>query len=106
MINEFLTRLRFLLSRVRGGDLDAELQFHIEQSVQTKIAEGITPEEARRRALIEFGGFSARASNVTSSALDGGRGQCFRICAMGCAVFGAIPCLRLRSSQPLAWASG
>ncbi len=36
MVNEFLTRLRFLLSRVRGGDLDAELQFHIEQSVQDK----------------------------------------------------------------------
>ena len=57
MINEFLTRLRFLLSRARGGDLDAELQFHIEQSVQAKIADGITSEEARRRALIEFGGF-------------------------------------------------
>ena len=57
MINEFLTRLRFLLSRARNGDLDAELQFHIEQSVQAKIAGGITSEEARRRALIEFGGF-------------------------------------------------
>ena len=57
MINEFLTRLRFLLARARGADLDAELQFHIEQSVQAKIADGTTPEEARRRALIEFGGF-------------------------------------------------
>ena len=57
MINEFLTRVRFLLSRTRRGDLDAELQFHIEQSVQAKIAEGITPEEARRWAMIEFGGF-------------------------------------------------
>ena len=56
MINEFLTRLRFLLSRRRGGDLDAELQFHIEQSVRAGVADGITPEEARRRALIEFGG--------------------------------------------------
>ena len=42
MINEFLTRLRFLLSRRRGGELDAELQFHIEQSIQAKIADGIT----------------------------------------------------------------
>ena len=57
MINELLTRLHFLLSRARVGDLDAELQFHIEQSVQAKIADGITHEEARRRALIEFGGF-------------------------------------------------
>ena len=31
MIHEFLTRLRFLLSRRRGGELDAELQFHIER---------------------------------------------------------------------------
>ncbi len=57
MINEFLTRLRFLLSRKRGGELDAELQFHLEESIQAGIAGGITPEEARRRALIEFGGF-------------------------------------------------
>ncbi len=57
MINEFLTRLRFLLSRRRGGELDAELQFHIEESIQAGIANGITPEEARRRALIQFGGF-------------------------------------------------
>jgi putative ABC transport system permease protein len=57
MVNEFLTRLRFLLSRVRSGDLDAELQFHIEQSIQAKIADGIKPEEARRTTLIEFGGF-------------------------------------------------
>jgi putative ABC transport system permease protein len=57
MINEFLTRLRFLLSRTRRGDLDAELQFHIDQSAQAKIEGGVPPEEARRRALIEFGGF-------------------------------------------------
>ena len=56
MFNELLTRLRFFLSRTRSSELDAELQFHIEQSVQASIAEGITPEEARRKALIEFGG--------------------------------------------------
>jgi putative ABC transport system permease protein len=57
MVHEFLTRLRYLLSRERGGELDAELQFHIEESIRAGIADGITPEEARRRALIEFGGF-------------------------------------------------
>jgi putative ABC transport system permease protein len=57
MVNEFLTRLRFLLSKTRVCDLDAELEFHIEQAVQARIADGVTPEEARRRALIEFGGF-------------------------------------------------
>ena len=57
MINEFLTRLRFFLKRRRSSELDAELQFHIEESIRAGIAEGIAPEEARRRALIEFGGF-------------------------------------------------
>jgi putative ABC transport system permease protein len=56
MVKEFLTRLRFLFSRTRGGELDAELRFHIEQSIQTSIADGATPVEARRKALIEFGG--------------------------------------------------
>jgi predicted permease len=56
MISELLTRLRFLLSRSRQSDLDEELQFHVEQSIQEKIAHGTSPEEARRQALIEFGG--------------------------------------------------
>lgn len=33
-----------------------EIAYHIDQLTQTGIAEGLTPEEARRRALIEFGG--------------------------------------------------
>ena len=40
MMNEFLTRLRFLLSRARGGELDAELRFHIEQSVRAQSRKG------------------------------------------------------------------
>jgi hypothetical protein len=31
MLREFLTRLRFFLSRKRPSDLDDELQFHLEQ---------------------------------------------------------------------------
>ena len=56
MLREFLTRLRFFLSRKRPVDLDDELQFHLEQSTQTNIAAGMSPEEARRRAGIAFGG--------------------------------------------------
>jgi predicted permease len=56
MLQEFLTRLRFFMSHNRPGDLDDELQFHIEQSTQANIAAGMTPEEARRQAGIVFGG--------------------------------------------------
>jgi len=36
--------------------LDSELQFHLEQQIADYIAEGMTREEARRRAHMEFGG--------------------------------------------------
>lgn len=56
MLGEFLTRLRFFISRKRPVDLDEELQFHLDQSTQTNIAAGMPPEEARRQAGIAFGG--------------------------------------------------
>ena len=56
MLREFLTRLRFFVSRKRPVDLDEELQFHLDQSTQTNIAAGMSPEEARRQAGIAFGG--------------------------------------------------
>jgi putative ABC transport system permease protein len=61
MITEMLTRMQFLIHQIvagRGsqGALDEELQFHVEQSVERNVAVGMTAEEARRRALIEFGG--------------------------------------------------
>jgi D-tagatose-1,6-bisphosphate aldolase subunit GatZ/KbaZ-like len=55
MIDEFFTRLRFLLTRRKPTELDEELTFHIEQSTNTYIAAGLPPQEARRQALIEFG---------------------------------------------------
>jgi putative ABC transport system permease protein len=36
--------------------LDSELQFHIEQQIADYVASGVSPEEARRRAKLEFGG--------------------------------------------------
>jgi hypothetical protein len=56
MFYEALSRMRFLLRRRGSEELDEELQFHPEQSVQTNIAEGMTAEEARRQAMIAFGG--------------------------------------------------
>jgi putative ABC transport system permease protein len=56
MFYEALSRMRFLLRRRGSEELDEELQFHLEQSVQMNIAEGMTAEEARRQAMIAFGG--------------------------------------------------
>jgi putative ABC transport system permease protein len=36
--------------------LDDELRFHIERQTEANIAAGMSPDEARRRAVIEFGG--------------------------------------------------
>jgi predicted permease len=36
--------------------LDAEIRFHLEQQIADYVAGGMTPEEAQRRARLEFGG--------------------------------------------------
>jgi putative ABC transport system permease protein len=61
MISEWISRFRFflrrdLLARRRTSELDEELQFHVEQATAANVTQGMTPEEARRNALIEFGG--------------------------------------------------
>jgi predicted permease len=56
MLTWLLARLRFLVTRKSHRDVDEELQFHLEQQVQTNIASGMTPQEARRQAGIAFGG--------------------------------------------------
>jgi hypothetical protein len=37
-------------------DLDEELASHVELAVEENLAHGMTPEEARRHALVRFGG--------------------------------------------------
>ena len=59
MIGELLTRIRFLIFRKKGSEFDEELRFHLEQSITVKVAEGMPAAEARRQALIEFGGVEA-----------------------------------------------
>jgi putative ABC transport system permease protein len=56
MVKEFLTRLRFLFSRRKHGQLNDEFQFHLERSIAANIAAGMSADEARRRAMIAFGG--------------------------------------------------
>ncbi len=64
MFKEWLTRLRFLMSPKPHREIDDEVQFHIEQLTGANIAEGMNPQEARRRAVIAFGGVeSVRAQS-------------------------------------------
>ncbi|AFL89258.1 ABC-type antimicrobial peptide transport system, permease component [Terriglobus roseus DSM 18391] len=56
MISELLTRLRFLILRKRHREFDDEIEFHLNEAIKSKIEDGLEPVEARRQALIEFGG--------------------------------------------------
>src|SRR5271157_3830729 len=47
---------RFFRSGLAERQLDAELRFHLEQQTADYVAAGMTPETARRRARLEFGG--------------------------------------------------
>lgn len=47
---------RFFRRARTEKQLDAELRFHLEQQIPDYVAAGMTPEEARRRARLEFGG--------------------------------------------------
>src|SRR5579859_1256939 len=64
MLKEWWTRLRFLMSPKPHREIDDELQFHIERQAEEYIANGMTPEKARRKAVVAFGGIeSARAQS-------------------------------------------
>ncbi len=52
-----MSRWRSLFrKREMETELDSELRFHIEELTDANIAAGLTPDEARRRAVLEFGG--------------------------------------------------
>lgn len=59
MFRELLTRARFLFFRKQRSELEEEIQFHLEQAITAKKAMGLPAAEARRLALIEFGGVQA-----------------------------------------------
>jgi predicted permease len=56
MMRELFTRLRFFFRRPVAGSLEEEIRLHIERSVEANIEAGMLPDEARRRAMIDFGG--------------------------------------------------
>src|SRR5580692_10781529 len=49
--------IRRLLQKTRAeSELDQELRFHLTRQIADYIASGMSPQEARRRAKLEFGG--------------------------------------------------
>ncbi len=51
-----LRKLRKVFTRTESQDSDEELRFHLEKEVEKNMAAGISAHEARRQALIAFGG--------------------------------------------------
>jgi len=63
----FFTRLVNGLKHSKlDDDMNAELRFHLEKEIQQNIAAGMPAEEARRRALIAFGGVQQTREAVHS----------------------------------------
>ena len=58
-------RLKSIFRRGRGEqELDEELQFHLEHKIEEGIAAGLSPEEARLRALRAMGGLDQRKEEI------------------------------------------
>jgi predicted permease len=51
---------RLIHKQKQDAQLDSELRFHVEQQTAANIASGMLPDEARRRALAQFGGLESR----------------------------------------------
>src|SRR5262245_23694259 len=59
MLNDLLHRLRSFFRRDRvDRELDEEMRFHLDQQIATYVRQGMTRDEAERRARIEFGGLA------------------------------------------------
>jgi hypothetical protein len=57
MVTDLLYRLRALFRRnSMEAELDEELRAHLEHQVEKYVQSGMSPDEAKRRARIEFGG--------------------------------------------------
>ena len=55
-VRQLLALFRPAARRNNRNNLDEELQFHLDQSIQSYIAAGASPEAARRQSLLDFGG--------------------------------------------------
>ena len=57
MFSDLLFRLRAMFSaKSMDAALDEELQFHLDRQLEKHVQAGLSPEEARRRVRLDFGG--------------------------------------------------
>jgi putative ABC transport system permease protein len=56
MLKDLLRRLRLLLVPTTRHEVDEELRFHLERQIEANVSAGMTLPEARRQAVISFGG--------------------------------------------------
>ncbi len=79
-----ITKLRAIFKgrKQQENDVNDELRFHLERQVELNIAAGMSPEEARRRALIAFGGIQ----QTRESLREVHRGRFFESLASGLAL--------------------
>lgn len=55
MIREALSRLRYFFRPNPTAEIAEEIQLHLEAAIHANITAGMSPHEARRQAMIEFG---------------------------------------------------
>ena len=64
-----------LRSLFRGTALDRELneelQFHVDHLIETYVARGLSPDAARREALLVIGGVEQRKEDAATSEVSG-----------------------------------
>ncbi len=72
-IRRLVWRFEVLFSKKRvDQELDEELRYHLEREAQANVARGMSPEAARRAALLDFGGVEKTKEEVRDT--RGGRG--------------------------------
>jgi len=70
--------MNFFRKRDADHELDSEFRFHLDQQIAAHIASGLAPEEARRRALLEFGGLQQAKESVRDMKWFGALENIFR----------------------------
>ena len=65
---EAIREIRSRVARYRDrrrfeAEMDDELRFHVEMQTEQHVRNGLSPDEARRRALVEFGGLEQAREN-------------------------------------------
>ena len=55
-LSQIFERIRRAIMGRSRSDLENELSFHLDQSIQANLAAGMTAGEAKRQALVDFGG--------------------------------------------------